>query len=544
MQPILDVAAELGFARDEVRPYGSTVAKIPVSVARARADKGRRGKLILVSGMTPTKFGEGKTVTSIGLAMGLRALGHRSVVCLRQPSLGPVFGIKGGATGGGVATVEPMSQINLGLTGDLHAVSLAHNLLSAMIDNHFYQGNELKLDGSRVVWPRTVDVEDRALRQIVTGIGGAPRDFPRESRFVITPASEVTAILGLARDYADLKDRLGRILIGWRNKTEPVRARDLGAAGAMAALMRDALEPNLMQATDGTPAFVHGGPFGNIAHGTCSRLSIELGLASSDYCVVEAGFATDLGAEKFVNIVSRLAGFGVDAGVLVATIRALRHHGGVPDDQIDHPNVDGVRKGLDNLAQHVENLKSFGIEAVVALNRFPSDSPEEIRAVEEFAEAQHVALAPSMVFAQGANGAKELATRVKEAVSHGRTSHPLYPDGTSVEKAVEMVVTQIYGGAGVSWEKEATNELAKLRAIGEDVGPVCIAKTAVSLSDNGKLIGRPRGFRPVVKRVTRSAGAGWTVVYLGDIETMPGLPKHPLAERIDLLPDGTVTGMG
>jgi formate--tetrahydrofolate ligase len=544
MQPIADVAAELGLSPTEFRPFGGSIGKVPVRIVRERASHPRRGKLILISGMTPTKFGEGKTVTAIGLAMALRAAGKSAVVCLRQPSLGPVFGVKGGAAGGGRATVEPVTEINLGLTGDLHACAEAHNLLSSLIDNQFYFGNEMRLEPTHLLWPRTLDIEDRVLRHIVTGIGGAPRDFARESRFVITPASEVTAILGLAKDYTDLKERLGRILVAWRAKTEPVRARDFQAAGAMAALLRDALEPNLLQANDGTPAIIHGGPFGNIAHGTCSRLAIELGLATADYCVVEAGFATDLGAEKFVNIVTRLGGFSVSAGVLVTTIRALRHHGGVSDDEIDRANPEALRKGLANLEQHVSNLKAFGIEPIIALNRFPGDSEEEVRLVNEFAAAQGVGVAPSSVFSDGAAGGQELAERVIEAAARGRSSRPIYGDDTPVEKAVEMVVTRIYGGAGVTFDKTATEELARLRAAGEASGPVCIAKTQVSLSDDPKVRGRPRGFTPTVRRVSRSSGAGWTVVYLGDIETMPGLPRHPLSEKIDLKADGTIVGLG
>ncbi len=543
MRTIAEIAAEVGVREGGLRPYGGSIGKVSVSTIRELADRQPRGKLVLVTGVTPTSHGEGKTVTAIGTAMALRRAGHRAVVCLRQPSLGPVFGIKGGAAGGGQATVEPSDQINLGLTGDIHAVAAAHNLLSALLDNHLYHGNELGIDPQSVRWPRTVDMEDRSLRHIVTGTGGGRRETPRESSFVIAAASEVMAVLGLARDYADLKQRLGRILLGVRADGQAARANDLRAAGAMAALLRDALEPNLLQARDGTPALVHGGPFGNIAHGTCSRLSIELGLAVADYCVVEAGFATELGAEKFVDIVSRVAGFEVATSVLVATVRSLRHHGGVPEELADRANPVAVERGLDNLAQHVENLRTLGIEPVVSLNRFPGDTEEETERLRRFCLDRQVPFAVSSAFTDGAAGAEELAGRVVESAARGTRSRPVYPADLPIEQVLDLLVTRFYGGLGITVAPEARSQLEELDRIGETAGPVCVAKTALSLSDDPARIGRPKGFVSTLRRVSRSAGAGFTVAYLGEIETLPGLPRRPLAERIDLTADGTIVGL-
>ncbi|MCI4347158.1 MAG: formate--tetrahydrofolate ligase, partial [Thermoplasmata archaeon] len=512
-------------------------------LVRSLAQRPRRGKIVLVTAMTPTKHGEGKTVTSIGVAMALRRAGHRSVVCLRQPSLGPVFGIKGGAAGGGRATVEPAETINLGLTGDIDAIGAAHNLIAAMFENHLFHGNSLGIDGSIRLWPRTLDVEDRALRQIVTSAEGAVKAPPQKGSFVIAAASEIMAILGLAKDYDDLKDRVGRSLLGFRTSGDPVRVRDLKAAGSACALLRFALEPNLLQAQDGTPALIHGGPFANIAHGTCSRLSIELARATADYCVVEAGFATELGAEKFVDIVGSLTGLGVDGAVLVATLRGLRYHGGVPDDQVGSPNPEAVRRGLVNLEQHVQNLRTLGIEPVVAANRFPGDTKEELALLERFCQERNLAVAESTVFTEGASGAEVLAARVVEVCARGGQSHPLYPPGTPIEDVLDLIVRRLYGGAGVALSDPARETLAILHRIDETGGPVCVAKTPLSLSDNPTVRGRPTGFVPTVHRFTRSAGAGFTVAYLGEIQTMPGLPRRPLAEQIDLTSEGRVVGL-
>jgi formate--tetrahydrofolate ligase len=543
MQPIADVAAELGLSAGDLRPYRGEALKVPVALVRSLAQRPTRGKIVLVTAMTPTKHGEGKTVTSIAVAMALRRAGHRAVVCLRQPSLGPVFGIKGGAAGGGKATVEPAETINLGLTGDLDAVAAAHNLIAALFENHIFQGNPLGIDGTIRLWPRTLDVEDRALRHIVTSAQGGPKEPPQKGTFVIAAASEVTAILGLAEDYADLRDRLGRILLGFRKTGEPVRVRDLSGAGSAAALLRFALEPNLLQAQDGTPALVHGGPFANIAHGTCSRLSIELAQATADYCIVEAGFATDLGAEKFVDIVGRIAGLDVAGAVLVATLRGLRFHGGVDDEQIGTANLEAVGRGLANLEQHVENLRALGIEPVVTANRFPGDTEDELALLKKFCEDRKLAFAESSAFVDGAPGADTVAARVVEVCARGGHSHPLYPAETPIEEVLDQIVQRIYGGAGVTMAPEATETLAMLRRIGESEGPICVAKTPLSLSDDPKVRGRPTGFVPTVHRFSRSAGAGFTVAYLGEIQTMPGLPRRPLAEQIDLTPEGRVVGL-
>ncbi|MCI4351950.1 MAG: formate--tetrahydrofolate ligase [Thermoplasmata archaeon] len=533
----------MGLSPQDLRPYRGEALKVPVALVRSLARGPRRGKIVLVTAMTPTKHGEGKTVTSIGVTMALRRAGHRAVVCLRQPSLGPVFGVKGGAAGGGRATVEPADTINLGLTGDLDAVAAAHNLIAAVFENHLFHGNPLGIDGSIRLWPRTLDVEDRALRQIVTNAQGGAKTPPQPGSFVIAAASEIMAVVGLAKDYDDLKERVGRILLGFRTTGDPVRVRDLKATGSACALLRFALEPNLLQAKDGTPALIHGGPFANIAHGTCSRLSIELAQATADYCVVEAGFATELGAEKFVDIVGPLTGLGVDGAVLVATLRGLRYHGGVPDDQLGSANPEAVLRGLANLEQHVQNLRTLGIEPVVAANRFPGDTEEELGLLKRFCDERDLALAESTAYADGAPGAESLAARVVEICARGGRSQPLYPPGTPIEEALDRIVRRLYGGAGVALSAPARETLESLHRIDETDGPVCVAKTPLSLSDNPVVRGRPTGFLPTVQRFTRSAGAGFTVAYLGEIQTMPGLPRRPLAEQIDLTSDGRVVGL-
>ena len=544
MRNLIELAGALGLDSNEVHPAGPQALKVPVSVVRGRAAKKKsHGKLVLVTGMTPTKHGEGKTVTAIGLADGLARLRHSAVVCLRQPSLGPIFGVKGGATGGGRSTVEPSAEINLGFTGDIHAVAATHNLLSALVENHIFHGNALKVDPQRILWPRTVDMEDRALRQITVGKGHDPRFVQHESSFVITAASEVMVILALARDYADLKARLGRIVAALTTDGKAVRASDLQGAGAMAALLRDALEPNLVQTAEGTPALVHAGPFGNLAHGTCSRLAMELGLATSDYCVVEAGFATELGAEKFVDIVTPTLGRNVDAAVLVATQRGLRYQGGASDEEAMQPNRGALERGLENLAQHLDNLATFGIPSVVALNRFPDDTVEETEAVARFCQDRQVEVVEAKGFAEGGKGTVDLAQAVVAAAGLGRQSHPVNPAGTPVFDQIERIATQLYGASHVNRTPEALHDLELLTRIGEAAGPVCIAKTPLSLSDNPHMLGRPRDFNVTVDRLTRSAGAGFTVAYLGTIETMPGLPTRPAAEEIDLTSDGKVVGV-
>jgi formate--tetrahydrofolate ligase len=543
VRSISEVASTLGLGADEAHPAGPSVLKVSVSAIRSRIGGGRRGKLVLVTGMTPTKHGEGKTVTAIGLADGFAQLGRNAVPCLRQPSLGPVFGVKGGATGGGNATVEPSGEINLGFTGDIHSVAAAHNLLAALIDNHLFHGNPLGIDPARIGWTRTLDMEDRALRHVVVGKGPDPRFLAHDGSFVITAASEIMAILALARDYADLKERLGRVLIGYTRTGAPVRASALTAAGAMAALLRDALEPNLVQTGEGVPALVHAGPFGNLAHGTCSRLSIELALATAEFAVVEAGFATELGAEKFVDIVTPTLGVDVDAAVLVATQRSLRVQGGASDADSLQPQRDALERGLANLGQHLANLEALGLAGTVALNRFPGDTPEEAELVRAYCRARGVEVVESRGFEQGGAGCVELARAVEREVALGRHSRPLFASGTPPLKQVETIATRLYGAAGVMETAEAAEDLAHLQEIGEIGGPVCMAKTPLSLSDDPHLLNRPEGFTVTVHRFTRSAGAGFTVAYLGTIETMPGLPTRPAAEEIDLTPDGRVVGV-
>lgn len=543
MKNLTELASALGLHSDEFHPAGRWAGKIPVSVVRERAAKRSSGKLILITGMTPTRHGEGKTVTAIGLADGFARLHRSAVVCLRQPSLGPIFGVKGGATGGGRSTVEPSAEINLGFTGDIHAVAASHNLLSALVDNHIFHGNALSIDPNRILWPRTLDMEDRALRHITVGQGHDPRFVVHESSFVIAAASEVMVILALARDYSDLKDRLGRIVGALSVDGAPVRASDLKAAGAMAALLRDALEPNLVQTAEGTPALVHAGPFGNLAHGTCSRLSIELGLATSEYCVVEAGFATELGAEKFVDIVTPALGRNVDAAVLVATQRGLRYQGGVSDEEASRPNRAALERGLENVAQHLDNLETYGVSAVVALNRFPGDTAEETQSLKRFCKTRGVEVVESTGFQKGGEGCVGLARAVEAAARLGRQSRPVTTAAMPIFEQVETLATRLYGASHVNRTPEALADFELLTRIGEEKGPVCIAKTPLSLSDNPHALGRPRDFNVTVDRLTRSAGAGFTVVYLGTIETMPGLPTRPAAEEIDLTPEGQVVGV-
>ena len=541
MRTVAELAATLGLAPDEVAPAGPSTGKVSVAAVRARAGRPRRGKLVLVTAMTPTRHGEGKTVTTIGLADGLARSGATAVACLRQPFLGPVFGIKGGATGGGRATVEPSTEINFGFTGDIHAVAAAHNLLAALADNHIYHGNALGIDPARYLWTRTMDAEDRALRHLTVGQGIA-KQIPYSGSFVITAASEVMAILALARDYPDLKARLDRIVVGFTRTDAPVRAKDLVAGGAMAALLRHALEPNLVQTAGGTPALVHAGPFGNLAHGTCSRLAIELALATAEYAVVEAGFATELGAEKFVDIVTPALGVDVDAAVLVVTQRGLRVQGGASDAESGSPAPAALQRGLENLEQHLANLAALGAPTTVALNRFPGDSPEEAETVRAFCRSQGVDAIESRGFEEGGAGVQELARSVAQSAALGRHTRPLYPPGTPLVRQIETIATRLYGADGADERPDATTGRANLERIGEADGPVCLAKTPLSLSDDPKKLNRPRGYRVSVHRYARAAGAGFTVAFLGTIEAMPGLPARPASETIDISPNGEITG--
>ena len=543
MRTVPELGERMGLRREEIREAGNSAGKVPVATVRARVAAAPRGKLVLVTAMTPTQHGEGKTVTTIGLANALVRLGRRATPCLRQPSMGPVFGVKGGATGGGRSTLEPSVAINLGFTGDIHAVGAAHNLLAAVIDNHLYHGNPLDLDPDRTSWPRALDVEDRALRHIRTWDSAGGRVAPRTGRFLITAASEVMAILALARDYEDLKDRLGRILVGPTRSGAPVRAKDLQCVGGMAALLRDALEPNVVQTSEGNPALVHAGPFANIAHGTASRLSIELALALSEYAVVEAGFATELGAEKFVDLVTPVLGVDVDAAVLVVTLASLRYHGGASGTAARDPDLPALERGLSNLEQHLSILQTLGVPAVVAINRVPTDPVAELDRIRAFCRSRGVEAIEHRLYSEGGEGGLELARAVEAAAASGRHSRP-FADRTSDPAAqVEAIVRGIYGGSGAHWSEEAQGELESLRRLGEATGPVCLAKTPLSISDDPRLRGRPTGFTVQVRHVYRSAGAGFLVVRLGSVETMPGLPAHPASERIDLRPDGTIVGL-
>jgi len=543
MRPIGDIVSELGLDDDLTTHYGRYKAKVSLRALTGRPPK---GKLILVTGMTPTPHGEGKTVVSIGLAMGLGKLGKRAVACIRQPSLGPVFGIKGGGAGGGRSTLEPMEEVNMRLTGDIDAITAANNLLAAAIDNHVFHGNALGIDPDAILWPRALDVEDRALREVRVALG-AKGGAPHDGKFVITAASEVMAILCLTRDYADLKSRLGRMVVAYTRDGRQVTAADVKVVGAMAALLKEALEPNLVQTAEGTPALVHGGPFGNIAHGTCSVVSILLALQTADYAVVEAGFGSDLGAEKFVDIVTRVAGVGVDGAVIVATVRALRHHGRGGESRApslpDGPDTEAVIAGLDNLAKHVENVRTLGLGPVVALNLFEGDAEEEVRAVTDFCSREGVPFSTTSAFAEGGEGSERLALLALEETGKGGPVSPVYDSDDPIRVKVGKVVDKMYGGSGVSYTEGAEAELEKINKLGYGGLPVCIAKTANSFSDDAKLVGRPRGFVATVHAVEVAAGAGYVIVEMGEISRMPGLPSSPAAERIALSDEGVISGV-
>jgi formate--tetrahydrofolate ligase len=474
--------------------------------------------------------------------MALKRLGHSSIVCLRQPSLGPVFGVKGGAAGGGKATVEPMQEINMGFTGDIEAVGTAHNLLAAVLDNHVFHGNDLDIDPRSILLPRAMDMNDRALRHIIVGLGGTKNGVPRESGFEISAASEVMAILSLSRDYADLKENLSRIILGYTRIGHVVRAGQLGVVGAMAAVLKNAMQPNLVQTAEGTPALIHGGCFGNIAHGTTTNISIQLGRKLADYCVVEAGFGSDLGAEKFVNIAARTGGFDVDVAVVVASIRAIKHHAGLDEEEPVKKGQD-ISAGLENLAKHVENVRILGLTPIVALNKFRTDSSQEIEQVKDFCNTLDVPLEISTAFDEGGSGGAALAERVVEAAGRGEKAKPLYPLESPVEDKLDAIVRKIYGGDGVDYAIDARRDLKHINELDLDKEPVCVAKTQLSLSDDEHKLGRPRRFRVSVRNVSPAAGAGFNIAYMGDILTMPGLPKRPAAERIDMDENGTITGI-
>ena len=541
MLPITEVADRLGIENKDLEQYGRYKAKVDLSLLDEHAE--HEGKLILVTAITPTPAGEGKTTTAIGLADGLRRIGKNAVIAMREPSLGPVFGIKGGAAGGGYAQVVPMEDINLHFTGDFHAIGAANNLLAAMLDNHIHQGNALGIDPRKITWKRCVDMNDRQLRNIVDGLGGKTNGLPREDGFDITVASEIMAVLCLSDSLSDLKARLSRIVVGYTYGDQPVTAGQLGAAGAMTALLKDALKPNLVQTLEGTPAFVHGGPFANIAHGCNSVIATRMALKMGEYAVTEAGFGADLGAEKFLDIKCRYAGIAPSACVLVATVRALKSHGGVAKADLNQPNLEAVKAGAANLVRHIDNLKNgFGLPVVVAINAFPTDTPEEQAYVEQVCAEQGVPCVLSEVFAKGGEGGKALAEAVLN-VMEDRPIQYTYPLEMPLKDKVKAIATKIYRADGVNFSAAASKTLAELTEMGYGNLPVCIAKTQYSFSDNAKLLAAPTGFTMEVREVRLAAGAGFVVVICGNIMTMPGLPKKPAAVNIDVDADGKISGL-
>lgn len=542
IKPISEIAANLGIIEDEIENYGKYKAKLSEELVK-RLENKPYGKLILVTAINPTPAGEGKTTTTIGLGDAMAKIGKKAVIALREPSLGPVFGIKGGAAGGGYAQVMPMEDINLHFTGDMHAITAANNLLCAMLDNHLQQGNLLKIDPRRIITKRAMDMNDRALRYINVGLGGKANGVPREDGFNITVASEVMAILCLASDIKDLKNRLGDMLVAYTYDGNPVYCRDLKANGSMAVLLKDAVKPNLVQTLEGTPALMHGGPFANIAHGCNSVRATSLALKLGDYCITEAGFGSDLGAEKFFDIKCRAAGLTPSAVVLVATIRALKYNGGIDKANLKAENVEALKRGSDNLRAHIGNMRKYGLPVVVAINRFDTDTESEIKAVEQICKEENAEFALSEVFAKGGEGGVELAKKVIEAL--GKPSHfsPIYSLDLTIEEKINTLAKNIYGANGVDYSDTAKKSLAAIKALGGDKLPVCVAKTQYSLSDNPKLLGRPHGFRLNVRDLTISAGAGFVVVYTGNIMTMPGLPKKPAAENIDIDEKGVISGL-
>jgi len=544
LKPIEEIASRLGLDEEDLEKYGKHMAKISPRIKMK--GKSKTGKLIMVTAMTPTPAGEGKTTTSIGLADALSHIGEKAAVALREPSLGPVFGMKGGATGGGYAQVAPREEINLHFTGDIHAITAAHNLLSAMVDNRLhFDGACGLLDCRRVTWKRVMDMDDRVLREVVIGIGGPLRGIARETGFDITAASEVMAIFCLAVDLKDLKERLGNILVGYAPDRKPVFARELKAEGAMAALLRDALQPNLVQTLEGTPALIHGGPFANIAHGTNSVIATRMGLQLADYVVTESGFGSDLGAEKFFNIVIRTGQIPPPAAcVLVATLRALKLHGGVKLEKVNEENVQAVEKGFENLGKHMENMRIFGVPFVVAINRFPADTEKEIEKVKKLCRKEKARVALSDVFAKGGKGGKDLAQEILKAIEEDESRFQLlYPSDMPLIEKVETVARKIYGASSVAMEGKIRRKVERIDKSGFGNLPVCIAKTQYSLSADDEALGRPEDFTLIVTDASLSAGAGFVVIYCGDIMTMPGLPKVPSAEKIDVTEDGRITGL-
>ncbi len=538
-RPITDVAADLGIGADELLTYGHYKAKIALKTPRER-----RGRLVLVTGINPTAAGEGKSTVAVGVAQALRKMGKNALLCIREPSLGPVFGIKGGAAGGGYAQVIPMEDINLHFTGDFHAITSAHNLLSAMVDNHLHHGNALGIDPRRITWPRTIDMNDRALRQVTIGLGGPLGGIPREDRFVITPASEIMAIMALARDRDDLERRLGNIIVGMTRDRQAVRAEQINAQGAMALLLNDALMPNLVQTLEGGPALVHCGPFGNIAHGCNSIIATDTALRLADIVVTEAGFGSDLGAEKFFDIKCRNGDLNPEVAIVVATVRALKLNGGVSKDQLGQADAAAVERGFANLGRHIDNVAQFGLPVIVALNRFVQDSDEELEVIRSGCDARGAQIALCEVWEKGGDGGMEVADAVLAQLDKGGANFkPLYDAALPIQEKIEIVARKVYGADGVDYAPKANNAAKLLTSFGLGDTPVCIAKTQYSFSDDPRLLGAPTGFRLNIRDIYPSAGAGFVVAMAGDIMTMPGLGKTPAAERMRISADGTIEGL-
>ena len=543
LEPITAIAKQVGLTDDDLELYGKYKAKISFDAIK-RLSKNEDGKLVLVTAITPTPAGEGKTLTTIGLAQALNYMGHKAVVALREPSLGPVFGIKGGAAGGGYSQVLPMEDINLHFTGDMHAITAANNLLAAAIDNHVHQGNALRIDVRRIIWKRVMDMNDRALRNVVVGMGGKVCGFPREDHFMITVASEIMAALCLASDLMDLKKRMGDITVAYDLDGNLVKARQLGVEGAMAILMKDAIKPNLVQTIEHTPALVHGGPFANIAHGCNSVVATKLAMKMGDIAVTEAGFGADLGAEKFMDIKCRFAGIKPDAVVIVATVRALKMHGGVDKKNSQEENVEALKKGFANLAKHIENMRLFDVPVVVGINKFISDTDEEIATLRKLCEDYGVEVALNNCWAEGGKGGVEMGEKVLKLLQQPKTPYkPLYDVNASIPEKLETIVKKVYGGDGVLFEGNAQKQIKELEAFGLDKMPICVAKTQYSLSDNPALLGAPKGFKVTVKDVRVCTGAGFIVCQTSNIMTMPGLPKVPAANRMDIDENGVITGL-
>ncbi|GFZ34190.1 formate--tetrahydrofolate ligase [Clostridium zeae] len=543
IEPIIKIVEKLGLTDDDIELYGKYKCKISLDVVNNK-EENKSGKLVLVTAINPTPAGEGKSTVTVGLGQALNRIGKNAVIALREPSLGPVFGMKGGAAGGGYSQVVPMEDINLHFTGDMHAITTANNLLCAAIDNHIHQGNLLKIDSRRIIFKRVMDMNDRALRDIVIGMGGKANGFVREDGFMITVASEIMAILCLAKDLKDLKERMGNILVAYNLEGAPVYAKEIGIQGAMALLMKDAIKPNLVQTLENTPAIIHGGPFANIAHGCNSIIATKTAMKLGEYTVTEAGFGADLGAEKFFDIKCRYGGLKPNCAVLVATIRAIKHHGGVKKDNLNEENIEAVKKGIKNLEKQVENIKKYGVPVIVAINKFISDTDEEIRIVKEFCDSIDVKVSLTEVWEKGGEGGLDLAKKVVETIELEQSNFsPIYDSELQIKQKIEVIAKEIYGATGVNYTSIAQKQIKELEDFKLDKLPICMAKTQYSLSDNPSLIGRPEGFEITVREIRVSNGAGFIVALTGDIMTMPGLPKVPAANKMDILENGEIVGL-